>query len=304
MSTQKWVWYIEWSTPGDAHLFAVEKVVYRGRSKYQEIEIMDLAEVGRALILDGKIQSALSDEKAYHESLVHPPLLAHGSPRRVLVLGGGEGATLREVLRYKTVEEAVMVDLDEKVVEVCRTYLPEMSQGSFDDPRVRLVVGDARRYLEETDDKYDAIVIDLVDPMEGGPAQLLYTVEFYRLVKKHLRPGGIMVTQATSPSFTANIYAIIYNTVAQVFPKTSAYATFIRSFDGLWGFVTGSDKISPASLSPEEVDKRISKLIQGELEFYDGITHQGLFSLPKTIRKTLTEEKRVARDDQPVYMPA
>jgi len=303
VSTDRWVWYIEWSTPRDAHLFAVERVVYRGESKYQRIEIMDLAEVGRALILDGKIQSTLSDEKAYHESLVHPPLIAHGAPRRVLILGGGEGATLREVLRYRSLEEAVMVDLDEKVIEACRTYLPEMSMDSFNDPRSKLIISDARKYLEKAEDTYDAIVIDLVDPMEGGAAQLLYTEEFYRLVKKHLNPGGIMVTQATSPSFTLDVFTTIHNTISQVFEKTSAYATFIRSFDGLWGFVTGSDSISPAELSAEEVDSRISSLLEGELEYYDGTTHTGLFSLPKPIRKALEKEERIARDNNPVYMP-
>ncbi len=299
-----WRWFIEWGTPRDAHMHAVKRVIYQGRSKYQEIEVIEFYELGKGLILDGKTQSTLYDEYVYHEALVHPAMIAHGSPRKVLVVGGGEGATLREVLRYKTVEEAHMVDLDEQVIEVARRYMPEFHQGSFDDPRAKLFIQDGRKFVSEREAEYDVIILDLVDPMEGGPASLLYTQEFYSLVKKALKPGGVVVTQATSPTFSLYAYAIIRNTLATVFRNSAPYMTHVRSFDGLWGFVVASDRVNPAELAPEEVDRRIATLIGEDLKFYDGKTHLWMFTLPKHIRRGLEEERRIATDSQPVFMPA
>jgi Spermidine synthase len=122
--------------------------------------------------------------------LVHPALVTHGNPRDVLIIGGGEGATLREVLRYRSVRSATMVDIDGEVVEVCEKYLPEMHQGSFRDPRTRLVIGDGREYLRRTDERFDAIIVDATDPIEGGPSRLLYTLEFYELARSRLREAG------------------------------------------------------------------------------------------------------------------
>ena len=304
--TPEWNWYVEWEYPGSGHLFSVKKVYARVKSKYQTIEVVELAFIGKALILDGKIQSSELDEHVYHESLVHPAMILHGNPRRVLILGGGEGATAREVLKYNTVKEVVMVDIDEEVIRVSRDYLPEWHQGAFEDPRLRLLIMDGLEYVKRALDEglsFDVIIADLADPTEGGPAYKLYTREFYEDVKRLLAPGGVFVTQATSLSYLVPTHAIIRNTVASVFRYVASYTVFIKSFDDEWSFVIASDARDPSGLTPEEVDSKIKSLVRGELRFYDGESHLRMFTLPRYARELLRREKRVSTLENPVYLP-
>ncbi len=297
-------WFVEWSNEYEAHLHAVRRVIAKFKTKYQSLEVIETYQFGKTLVLDGKTQSTLGDEWIYHESLVHPPLIAHGEPRKVLVIGGGEGATLREALRYKTVRGATMVDIDEEVIEIAKKELGEWHQGAFFDPRVKLVIADGRKFLESVEEEYDAIILDLTDPLEGGPSAMLYTKQFYELVKKALKPGGVMVTQATSPWWTPYAYATIYNTLKAVFKKVRAYSAYVPSFDSPWGFVAASDEVDPGELTADEVDRRIEELIgAGVLKFYDGETHEHLMSLPKNIRILLESAKNIATDENPVFVP-
>jgi len=297
-------WFLEVQTPCSMHAHGIEDILYSGRSKYQEIVVAKLCNVGKALILDGKIQSSANDEWIYHESLVHPVMLAHPNPKRVLVLGGGEGATLREIYKHKGVEGAVMVDLDEEVVRVSKEYLPEWHKGSFDDPRTELVIMDGRKYLEEAEPgSFDVVILDLVDPTEGAPAAKLYTKEFYQLVKKVLKEDGIMVTQATSTSYTLDVFTVIYRTVKEVFKKAGGYHSFVQAFDSTWGFVWGSEGPDPSALGPKDVDELIAKRIEGELKYYDGTTHLGMFSLPKHVRRAMESQEVVSTDEKPYLAP-
>src|SRR5919198_6514773 len=184
------------------------------RASYEVTSVL-----ARALFLDGQPQSAVADEYVYHEALVHPALISHSAPKRVLIAGGGEGATLREVLRHPGVERAVMVDIDGELVDLCREHLAEMHQGAFDDPRADVVIGDALAYLREHEEPFDAIVIDLTDPSEEGPIGELYSEGFYRLVASRLADDGIMVLQAYTfgPGRTA-WQDKIAATLSQVFP--------------------------------------------------------------------------------------
>ena len=161
-------------------LHRLDEVLYSGQTKYQSVRIVRSNNFGLCLVLDGKIQSSEADEFIYHEALVHPAMLTHPGPTSVFIAGGGEGATLREVLAHNTVKRAVMVDIDEEVIALSRHYLPDHSRGAFDDPRTELYHTDARKYQEKTEDRYDVIIIDLPDPIEEGPAYLLYTREFYQ----------------------------------------------------------------------------------------------------------------------------
>ena len=295
-------WFVEIQTPCSAHMHGITKMLYSGRSKYQEIVVAELCNVGKALVLDGKIQSSAYDEWIYHESLVHPVMLAHPNPKRVAVIGGGEGATIREVLKHD-VEEVVMVDLDEEVIKVAKEYLPEWHQGAFEDPRTKLVIQDGRKFLEEAEpNSFDVIVLDLVDPTEGAPAAKLYTKEFYELVKRALKDDGIMVTQATSTSYTLRMFAVIYRTVREVFGKAGGYHSFVQAFDATWGFVWGSNSADPSKLSAEQVDELIKRRIKGELKYYDGTTHVGMFALPKHVRKAMEDERVVSTDQQPFLL--
>ncbi len=297
-------WLMELVTPTSILLHGVERIIYRAKTKYQEVEVVEIPILGKTLVIDGKIQSALMDEFIYHEALVHPVMLAHERPRKVLIMGGGEGATLREVLKYESVEKAVMVDIDAEVIEIAKKYLTEWHKGSFDDPRVELVISDGRKYLEETSDKFDVIILDLTDPTAGGASVYLYTLEFYKLVKKALNDDGIMVTQATSVYYTSEVFATIYNTIAKVFPIVRAYMVYVPAFYSSWGFVIGSLKYDPSKLTKDEIDKRINNRIKGELKFYDGHTHISMFFLPKNVRKIIAEIKGIATDKKPVFLPA
>ena len=186
MPIKSFRWFIEALGPEEGHLHGIRRVLLSTQTPYQSLDILELGSYGKALVLDGKVQSSLFDEFIYHETLVHPAMLAHPAPRQVFVVGGGEGATLREVLRYPTVERALMVDIDEEVVTRCKELMPEWHEGSFDDPRAEVRFLDARRYLEETQERFDVIIIDITEPVEEGPAYLLFTREFYQIVHRCL----------------------------------------------------------------------------------------------------------------------
>jgi spermidine synthase len=289
--------FSDYISPDLTVLHSIKERIYSGQTKFQSVEIINTGSFGVCLVLDGKIQSSEADEFVYHEALVHPVMLAHRRPERVLIAGGGEGATLREVLAHKTVKKAVMVDIDEEVVSLCRRFLPSWHQKAFDDPRAELHFADARKYLEESNDKFDVIIIDLVDPLEQGPACLLYTREFYQIVKQRLGRSGIMSVQA-EPSEWGNLdnFAAIVNTLRHVFRITRPYQVHMPSFFGLWGFVTASRSLDPTELTPEEIDARISTRIAKKLKSYDGFTHQAMFTIPKHIRRKLATSRRIITD--------
>ena len=297
-------WHYELITP---HLYQAERidnVFFSGCTPYQEVVVQDGAAFGRSLVLDGKTQSTEVDEFVYHEGLVHPAMISHRAPTSVFVAGGGEGATIREVLKHNAVESVVMVDIDSKVVDLCREYLPNHHRGSFDDPRVRLVYADALAYLESTSERFDIVIIDVPDPLEAGPAYLLFTQEFYSLVRDRLRPGGVMVSQSgpTGPSFYEQCFSAVANTVASVFPVVTMSETFVPSFGSTWGFVIGSLGEDPGDLSPEEVDARIAARITGQLRYFDGTTLRGMVSVPKYLRESVASESRIITRDTPLFV--
>jgi spermidine synthase len=294
-------WFSDYISPDLTVLHSIKERIYSGRTKFQSVDIVDTGSFGVCLVLDGKIQSSEADEFIYHEALVHPAMLTHPRPERVFIAGGGEGATLREVLAHKTVKKAVMADIDEEVVSLCHRLLPSWHQNAFDDPRAELHFVDARKYLEESSEKFDVIIIDLVDPLEQGPARLLYTREFYQIVKQKLGPDGIMSVQA-EPAEWKNLdnFAAIVNTLRNVFPIARPYQVHVPSFLGLWGFVAASQSLDPCELAPEEVDTRISTRISKKLKSYDGLTHQAMFTIPKHIRRQLTASKTIITDKQPI----
>lgn len=271
--------------PGETAAYEVTRVLARAQTAFQDVEIAETLAFGRALFLDGQPQSAVADEYVYHEALVHPALVSHSNPKRVLIAGGGEGATLREVLRHPGVERAVMVDIDGELVDLCREHLAEMHRGAFDDPRADVVIGDALAYLREHDERFDAIVIDLTDPSEDGPIGELYSEGFYRLVASRMAEGGIVVLQAYTfgPGRTA-WQDRIAETLRLVFPIVRRYRAEVPFFKDSWAFLTASAVRDPAALPPGYVDRALSGRDVGGLRFYDGITHVSMFSLPKYAR--------------------
>jgi spermidine synthase len=297
-------WHYELITPGLLQTEQRLRVFYRGQTEYQHVEVMDGATFGRTLVLDGKTQSTEVDEFAYHEALVHPSMIAHPNPKSVFVAGGGEGATIREVMSHRSVEQVVMVDIDKQVVDLCREYLPNHHQGSFDDPRLELHHMDALEFLEDTSLRFDVVIIDVPDPLEAGPAYLLFTQEFYSLLKERLRPGGLMVAQSgpTGPAFYEQCFSAVANTVGSVFSGVYLSEAFVPSFGTTWGFVIGSTGPDPTNLSVEETDSRISDRIDGELRFLDGITLRGMTSVPKYLRKAVDAEEKIITRDHPIFV--
>lgn len=252
------------------------------------------------------------------------------APKTVFIGGGGELATAREVLRHASVERVVMVDLDAKVVEVCKEYLPEWGgERVLNEPRFELIVGDAYKYLLETEETFDVIILDICDPIEAGPGIMLYTKELYQHAVTLLnQPHGVFVTQAgTAESIPAaqnasldmdpSCYTPIHNTLKSAFDCAVPYSVNIPSFGGDWGFVmafqnpTGDEKVV-ASLEQDWkvphstlIDELISKQITGGedgVDFYDGITHLTMFSLSKPLRKYMAKDDRIMTRDNPIFM--
>ncbi len=226
-------------------------------------------------------------------------MILHPKPEKVAIIGGGEGATLREVLRHKTVSKAMMVDIDEKVVECAQKYLPTFHNGSFSDKRTVLSFGDGRKFIEESDDKFDVVIMDITCPLEEGPAYKLFTKEFYEIVRQKLTPNGVLSIQASTTSPVAlKTYTVLSKTLQEVFTNVFPYAAYVPSFAQLWGFCLATN--AHAQISSEEINQRISERVNGELRYYDGTTHQALFNLPKYLRKALKEQIHINLDNKPI----
>lgn len=274
---------------GETHYHRVQNIHFQTQTEYQDMSIIETANYGKMLILDGRIQSAEKDEYIYHECLVHPGLIAHPKPQKVLVIGGGEGATIREILRHPSIHSVVMVDIDEQVVHGCMVHLPEWHQGAFTDPRTTLVFADGKRYVETTKERFDCVIIDICDALEEGPALALYTKEFYHAVKQILNPGGVVVVQAMELyALEHENHLIVSGMLKQAFRHVNSYSTYIPSFWCNWGYIVASDAINIKALSAHEVDSRLNaRKLSSILRHYDGECHQHLFSLPKAVRALL-----------------
>lgn len=302
MNFNEWNWLIEKSAPGEAHMRNITKTIFTGKTKFQEVAVIETQLYGKCLILDGQTQSSLADEIAYHEMLVHPAMITHPNPKNVLIIGGGEGATLREVVKYKSVERIVMVDIDEEVVNICREFLPEWHQGAFEDKRVELLHLDARKYIKDSNESFDVIIIDLTEPLKEGPSYLLFTKEFYKIVKDKLTESGVLSLQAGSTHFAlSTLHTTINNTLKQVFTDVHSYQTYIPSFDTMWGFIlAGTDNIN--KLTAAQIDERIQDRMQKQLDYYDGETHLASFYLPKDLRMAINNEQKIISDEKPFYV--
>jgi len=295
-------WFCDRVSQNLIQLHGIEEVLYSGQTKFQSIEIIRSGSFGKCLVLDGKIQSSEVDEFIYHEALVQPAMVTHPCPETVFIAGGGEGATLREVLSHNTVKRAVMIDIDEEVIAACKRFLPNYSQGFFEDKRTELQHVDARDYLAKCGEQFDIIIIDLPEPLEEGPAYLLYTQEFYQLVRDRLTANGIISVQAGSAAWTELLnFTAVNNTLKSIFPIVCPYQVDVPSFGGPWGFCLASLNLNPVLLSATEIDERISTRSLNGLKFYDGLTHQGMFSLPKHLRGELSKPGQLITDNQPLY---
>jgi spermidine synthase len=288
------LWFSEYLTPYDVYQHGIRAVLAHKKTAFQEMYIIDTGTYGTALVLDGQWQSSSGDEFLYHEPLVHPACVNHGAPKRVLLLGAGEGATLREVLKWQTVEKVVMVDIDAEVVEACRQHLTEMHQNAFDDPRAELIIADALGFLDDSEHEWDIIISDLSDPIEAGPSFQLFTKEYFEKCRRALRPDGYFVVQAGSVSpVKMGLHVRLVNTVQAVFANVVSYSSHIPTYGTPWGFIMGSAQAINRQPGPAEIDALLAAKTNGKFRMFDGITLLGLMQTPKHIRQAIAAETDV-----------
>ncbi|HEY8379951.1 MAG TPA: methyltransferase domain-containing protein [Nannocystis sp.] len=271
--------------------YSIERVIAHVRTRYQEVLVADTVAYGRTLFLDGLVQSTEADEAIYHEALIHPALVMHGAPRRVLVGGTGEGASLREILRHRTIERVVSVDLDPEVVALCREHLPTWNAGSYDDPRVELRTEDIADTLQATaPGSYDVIVLDVTDPIFDGPSASLFSTRFFAQVLRALADDGICVLQAGElDALNPELTRTIRDTLRAVFPMVEFAHTFVPSFHSLWAFALMSRR--PLTVEPPDLAARIAAL--GELQWYTPVAHRAALTLPPLLVRRMAAPGRV-----------
>ncbi|MCB9641193.1 MAG: methyltransferase domain-containing protein [Myxococcales bacterium] len=288
-------WIPEGATPDSVQFsYGMTRVVYQGRSPYQDIFIFDIPDFGRALMLDGCLQSCEHDTDLYHEPLVHIPALLHGAPKKVLILGAGEGAAAHEVLRWKTVERLLMLDIDQEAVEACREHMKVLHHDSFSNPKVELRFCDAFDYLARAEETWDIVIGDLTDPSDGGLSQKVFSVESFGQMQKLLRPGGLVVMQlgAMMPITTARC-AQLLKQAQQVFPWCKLYANYVPSFLSLSGYMLCANEAPPNfALNEEQASALLSENIEGELTCVDGQSLFDMFRIPLFVRQAIQEKAR------------
>ncbi len=256
--------------------FEPHRVLYHRASRYQDILVVETRDYGRVLLLDGLVMTTEKDEFFYHEALVHPAMQHHPDPRKVLVLGGGDGGTVREVLRYAGVARVVVVEIDPDVVEVARMFFPDMADVLFQG-RVEVLHEDAARYVATTEEKFDVVILDTSDPV--GPAQVFYTPEFFQNLTRVLEPVSVVAIQAESPIFHRDRVREVYTLASRTFKTVKVYTAPTPTYPGgMWAFVLAS--IQP-SLPAFRQD------VPEGLQFYNAEIHRALFQLPTFLRDLL-----------------
>ncbi|MEM9662022.1 MAG: spermidine synthase [Planctomycetota bacterium] len=294
-------WLFEPMTGEDTYAHAITRVLADQQTEHQHMRIVESATYGTALLLDGQWQSSTGDEFIYHEAMVHAAACAHGAPRSVLILGGAEGATAREALKWPTVERIVTCDIDRQVIDACRQHMPEMAGGAFEDPRHELVVGDAFGFIDRAadgNDRFDLIISDLSDPIEDGPSWRLFTRETFAQCKRALTAEGIFIIQAggIAPA-EVGLHARVSITLASVFTNVSSLQVPVPIFGTPLGMLIASD--SPIDRLPDvDATDTILEPIT-DRRFIDGRTLLGLYQVPLYVRKALAQEGRVFTLDDP-----
>jgi spermidine synthase len=288
--TQHWQWYVEEFSPAELHHHAIEETYFSGHTPFQQVAVVRSAAFGKMLILDGDTQSSQADERIYHETLVHPALAATADRGDVLILGGGEGATLREVLRSPDVRRCTMVDIDGEVIDLSRRFLPEWSDGAFDEPRARVIVGDALQFLADDRDRYGTIISDLTEPLADSPSNPLFCAAVFEDIKRRLRDDGVYVLQASTAGFhNMALHAKMARTLRGYYRYVRSFYTHVPAFDNDWAFLACSDAVDVGALAPAAIDAYVARL-RGANYFYDAETHRRLFSLPLYLRNELAHD--------------
>lgn len=274
--------YKEITPAGFGIAIKVKEVLFSDQSPFQKVEIIDTdSALGKILTLDDLMMTTEGDEFFYHEMISHIPMMNHKCPKSVLVIGGGDGGTVREVLKHDTVEKVILCEIDGMVIDVCKKYLPTIA-GKLDDPCVEILVEDAIEYIKDKENEFDIVLIDSTDPM--GPGEGLFTEEFYTNVKKSLKKGGIVTAQSESPVANKEEIKKMYSLLKKVFPITSTFTSPIPTYPGgYWAWAFCSEEIEPLSYIDEKRCEEITKTCK----IYNKEYHQARFALPNFLKNLL-----------------
>jgi spermidine synthase len=278
-------WYFETERSGFAQGVRVRQRILDTQTPFQHLELIDTDTFGRALILDEALQTSELDEFMYHEMIVHVPLMTHPNPRRVLIIGGGDGGTLRRVLEHPTAHP-VQVEIDQAVIDVCRDQLPSVSAGAYDDPRVELVVADGIEFLRRNRGEFDVVIVDSTDPI--GPAVGLFEEPFYRDVAAALAEDGLLAAQSSSPLFMAGELRDQVRNLRLVFPIVRTYLGAVPGYPGcLWSYTIGSKRYDPLAVERASILERLER---GAIRtrYYTPDVHYAAFALPPFISDILS----------------
>lgn len=272
------IWFTEKHTHFTGITFKVGTVLYTGKSKFQRIDVLDTPEYGRVLLLDGLIMFAERDEFVYHEMIAHVPLFSHPDPKDVLLIGGGDGGVIRELVKHAYLKRIDQVEIDEEVIRIAKEFFPAMSSG-YKDSRVNVKIGDGSEYVKNTNNKYDVVIVDSTDPV--GPAECLFKEDFYRNVYGILREDGFISIQSESPFFDMNWTSAAVTNLRRVFPVVKTYLCFIPTYPGgMWSFTIASKIYDPE-------DIRNERFKEMDLKYYNKEIHKACFALPNFVRSKL-----------------
>jgi len=268
------LWFTEKQTKNFGITAKINKTLHTEQTEFQKLDMVETEEFGNMLILDGMVMTTQKDEFVYHEMVAHVPLFTHPNPENVLVVGGGDGGVIREVLKHPSVKKATLVEIDGKVIEYSKIYLPEIA-GKLEDPRVEVKVDDGFMHIANSENVYDVIMVDSTEPV--GPAVNLFTKGFYAGISKALKEDGIFVAQTDNPWFTPDLITQVQRDVREIFPITRLYIANIPTYpSGMWTFTIGSKKHDP--LEVEE-----NRFFDIETKYYTKELHKAAFVLPKFV---------------------
>jgi spermidine synthase len=268
------LWFTEKQTASFGITAQIRETLVTEQTDYQHLAMIDTVEFGRMLVLDGMVMTTVKDEFVYHEMVAHPALFTHPNPKRVLVVGGGDGGVIREVLKHRAVEKAVLVEIDGKVIEYSKKYLPEIA-GELDNPRVEVIVDDGYMHIHNSKNAYDVIMVDSTEPV--GPAVQLFERGFYQGIFEALKDDGLFVAQTDNPWFKADLIRKVNRDVREIFPIVRVYCANIPTYpSGLWTFTVGSKKYDPLQVDIGQIPDIPTKYYTPEL-------HRAAFALPRFV---------------------
>ena len=280
-------WFDETLHSGYHQGFRVKDVLFESKTEHQHLVIFESVDFGRVMALDGVIQTTERDEFVYHEMLAHVPLFAHGAAKDVLIIGGGDGGLLREVLRHPEIERAVQVEIDQAVIDMCVEYLPRHSNGAYENPKAEIVIGDGIDYVRNCDRQFDVILSDSTDPI--GPGEVLFTSPFYEGIKRCLKPGGVFAAQNGVAFMQPDEVSTTHKRLSPLFDDCRFYAAAVPTYvGGIMTFAWASDNAALRSVPAETIAQRV-KDSGIKTRYYTPALHSGSFALPQYILDTLSE---------------